>query len=397
MAIPTISLKTQNYNPGVFNSTAYQYQQQDLSSLERSFEQREARMNQAVNQRTAVNNILGQIESQLHQDENTKQWFYNYKQNINDQIRSHIEAGNYGQAFRTATSLAGDVANDSAIQGRIKANADYNKYVEGLDKRVRSKEISETTRKRALKENEYYYDDITDDFGNVIGGTTFVGKEPVNDINWAEHTAKAAATIRPDVIQNQNLTGGVKGTEEGTTTTTGYGHSLEQVTFNEIYNQAERLLSAESDGFNKLVQSYDNDVFTRNELKEELEGLDPNSKEYQIKKQQYDFLNGLLTDNGVDITDFNAYYARKVWSYAQSMAYKKESFDNKNITDWPSGRAPGSGDIVPKHELDNLWPTVPGPQVRFASELNSGFVSMSGQNIVSRVKQFKNKQNGTKG
>lgn len=393
MAIPTMSLKVQQFTPAGFTANNYVYNPIDYTALERSMAAKEVRKEKAVTQHMNVNNILGQIEPQLHQDEATKQWFANYKKYLNDTINLDIEAGDYGEAFRTATRLAGDVANDSALQGRVKANADYNKYVEGLDKRVRSKEISETTRKRALKENEYYYNDISDDFGNVIGGTTFEGKEPVNDINWAEHTVKAASLIRPDVTQKSGLTGGQKTTTPGELNTTGWGWSLEQVDFNEIYRNANTLLGAESDGFKKLVQSWENDKFILKELENELEQLDPFSEEYKSKKQQVDKFTKLLSsDNGSTLTDLNEYYARKVWDYANSLAYKKYTRDDKNVMDYQTG---GKGDypsVNPSDELDQANPNIVGAHTRQNAGGNTAVVDMAANRTSNRFVEAGKKQ-----
>lgn len=371
MAIPNMSLKIQQFAPAGFAANQYVYNPIDYAPLERSMAAREARMDKAATQHMNVNNILGQIEPQLHQDEETKRWFANYKKHLNDIINLDIEAGDYGEAFRTATRLAGDVANDSALQGRVKANADYNKFIQTLDTRVKQGKISETTRRRVAEENPYFYKDITDMTGNVIGGSTFEADEPVDDMNWAEHTARAFALIRPDIKSTNTVNGGMKGKELGTTQTTGYEHQLEQVRYDEIYNNARQLLAAESDGINKLQQSLENDKYTRRKLEEELDNLDPNNEEYKAKKEQLNFLNSLLNDNSSTITDLNAYYARKVMTFANSLAYKKESIGNKDIIDWPSGRGAGSGTGDSVDPLDQQHPMVPGAKVTWPGQSHS--------------------------
>ena len=79
--LPTMSLKALQFNPVAFTPFQYEYKPTDFSVLERSLAQREQRMNEAAEAKGAIDVALAETELKLH--ENDKEWFRNYKENIN--------------------------------------------------------------------------------------------------------------------------------------------------------------------------------------------------------------------------------------------------------------------------------------------------------------------------
>ena len=160
--LPNMSLKALKFDPVAFTPFQYEYKPNDFSILERSLAQREKRMNEAAEAKGAIDVALAETELKLH--ENDKEWFRNYKEDINNKIQSNIDAGNFGVAFRTAKTTAGEVAKDSAILSRIEANTKYLEDEKALNERVKSGEISQDTKEWWLAtqgsyENRITYDD----------------------------------------------------------------------------------------------------------------------------------------------------------------------------------------------------------------------------------------------
>lgn len=390
--IPNMSLKVASFQPATFMPSQYQYQGEDLSILERSLQQREARMAQAAESQSAVDVALGKIETQLHRDPTTDAWFNQYKQNIKDQIQTQVDAGNFGSAFRTATRLAGNVAQDTPVLGRIRANEDFKKEMETQQARRDKGEISQNTYDWWLSNNPYSYSDITDNNGNIIGGSTWAPENrPVADINWAGQAMAAFKMITPDK--------GTKGREskKGTTNADGTGtqtgssstQSYERVSAQDIRDNIERMLSATSDGYRQAEQAYDVAVFEWNRMKEQYNSMsddDPNKVTLGEKIAQR---NQLMMCNGSPIS-YKEYYARMITDdlYSQGLAYDWRT-DNKGSTSTTdnelSGRGTdagltgGLGNYIPGQNL--LWN---GANVRLGMNYNLNVLNGSSYGIVNR-------------
>ena len=119
----TPSYQAAGFNPTVFEGSSIDFKPRDFGVLERGLANLEARMNTASEKQAGVDAALADVESKLNPAE--REWFSSYKKDIKDQIQGEIDAGNFGSAIRKANKLAGQVANDSRILGRIEANAKY--------------------------------------------------------------------------------------------------------------------------------------------------------------------------------------------------------------------------------------------------------------------------------
>lgn len=271
--IVPISLKTIQFNPYTFTPVGYNAQSPDLSILEKSLANREKRMTDAYSQQAARNIQLGEIETKLNPAES--QWINDYKKDINQQIQNSIDLGDFGNAIRTATSLAGKVANDSAILSRIDANQKYQDWRNNIQQRVDKGEISQDAAKWAIATNPYQFEETKDIYGNIIGGNLKDQRQIYNTINWADVAAKAAALNRPDVFQSDRGGGGnnpavYSSKEEVLKELTGQigasssswreSYQHEEVTAGEILDTIGNLLNM-PDLKNQAIQDYDVSVW----------------------------------------------------------------------------------------------------------------------------------------
>ena len=236
--IPNMSLKQATFNQGSFTPVTYTPQTADMNILANSLSKMEARQEKAAERQGAVDSALAKVEAQIHNDKDTQQWFSNYKDNIQKQIQSQIDVGDYGNAIRVATKLADKVMLDPAVQGRLKAEEKYQQEVKTQQARRDKGEISQNTYDWWLSNNSYKYEDIYDNNGNIIGGTDYIADfRPVADINWAAQAQAAFKMISPDKksVSKDYSTANANSTDGTGTSKLNSSHSTH--TYDRIKNQ----------------------------------------------------------------------------------------------------------------------------------------------------------------
>ena len=342
--IPTMSLKTVQFNPTVFTPSQYEYQAADMSILERSLAQRETRMKEAAQGKNAIDRTLGELELKLNPAE--AKWFEGYKQDIRNQIQSSIDSGDYGAAVRDATTLAGSVMQDPRILGRIRSQEAYDTELKTQQARRNSGEISQNTYDWWVANNKYSYTDNTDANGNYIEGSPWKAEStPVKDINWAEQAATAFKLITPKKGSS------TKGGGHSTTNADGTGDgnkwsrssSTEKITVEDILGNIDELLSATPDGYRQAEQAFDVATFDLKRLQEKYNNLADDDPNKDVIGEQLDARKKLMYKNGSPIT-YKEYYARMITDnhYAGTLAYKWTTSGNESFSS-KDNYAPGSG------------------------------------------------------
>lgn len=397
--IPTLSLKTVQFNPTVFTPTQYEYKAADMSILERSLAQRETRMKEAAQGKNAIDRTLGELELKLNPAE--AKWFEGYKQDIRNQIQSSIDSGDYGAAVRDATTLAGSVIQDPRILGRIRSQEAYDIELKTQQARRDRGEISQNTYDWWANKNKYSYTDNTDASGNYIEGSPWKAEStPVKDINWAEQAANAFKLITPKKGSS------TKGGGHSTTNADGTGDgnkwsrssSTEKITVEDILGNIDELLSATPDGYRQAEQAFDVATFDLKRLQEKYNSLadyDPNK---DVIGEQLDARKKLMYKNGSPIT-YKEYYARMITDnkYAHTLAYKwttsgNESFKSNDYQSAGSGAGgsigtglgTGFGSSYPYNQNTGFWK---GPNVKWGGTYNFGVLGNSANSISLRFGQ----------
>ena len=182
----------------VYNPTI-EFKHQDYDLLSRTVEAREARIDKANERKNAIDEALGKLEAQLHNDVETRTWFQNYKNEIQQKIANAINAGNYRSAIRLATDKASEMILNPEVQGRIKTNQQY-------------QQIREEQRKFAgnnqelfnywLAKNPYTHKNITDAEGNIISSEDYVPNFTlVGEANLTGLAEAAFKVITPEIKQ----------------------------------------------------------------------------------------------------------------------------------------------------------------------------------------------------
>ena len=396
--IPTMSLKTVQFNPTVFTPTQYEYKAADMSILERSLAQRETRMKEAAQGKSAVDKALGELELKLNPTE--AKWFEGYKQDIRNQIQSSIDSGDYGAAVRDATTLAGSVMQDPRILGRIRAQEAYDTELKTQQARRDRGEISQNTFDWWTANNTYSYTDNKDANGNFIEGSPWkAATRPVKDINWAEHAATAYKLITPKKGSS------TKGGGHSTTNADGTGDgnkwsrssSTEKITVEDILGNIDELLSATPDGYRQAEQAFDVATFDLKRLQEKYNSLADDDPNKDVIGEQLDARKKLMYKNGSPIT-YKEYYARMITDnhYAGTLAYKWTTSGNESFSS-KDNYAPGSGgggavninSQVPFNGYGAYPPVHPyinwsGPSVRWGGTYNFSTLGSAAFGITSR-------------
>ena len=400
--IPTMSLKTVQFNPTVFTPTQYEYKAADMSILERSLAQRETRMKEAAQGKSAVDKALGELELKLNPAE--AKWFEGYKQDIRNQIQSSIDSGDYGAAVRDATTLAGSVIQDPRILGRIRSQEAYDTELKTQQARRDKGEISQNTYDWWANKNKYSYTDNTDASGNYIEGSPWKAEStPVKDINWAEQAATAFKLITPKKGSS------TKGGGHSTTNADGTGNgnkwnrssSTEQITVEDILGNIDELLSATPDGYRQAEQAFDVATFDLKRLQEKYNSLADDDPNKDVIGEQLDARKKLMYKNGSPIT-YKEYYARMITDnhYAGTLAYKWTTSGNESFSS-KDNYAPGSGgggavnlnSQVPFNGYGAYPPVRPyidwyGPSVRWGGTYNLGVVTGATSSIIHRFNPY---------
>lgn len=116
-------------------------------------------------------------------------WKAGYIRNIQNQLDDAAMYGDYSRSLNTARELAGQVASDPAVLGRVRAQAAYKTFMDNLDKR---QDITQDVKNWAKDNNPYHYQDQVDKEGHIIGGTNWEpNRTPVSTVDLSNLMTKA--------------------------------------------------------------------------------------------------------------------------------------------------------------------------------------------------------------
>lgn len=161
------------------------YQGRNLDAFAKSLDKIDERAKQALAQRTQIAVALGQLNFNSTDEE----FRVNYIRDIQQQLDEAAIGGDYSQTLQQATLLAGKVASDPAIIGRVKANAAYEEFKKNIQNR---NDITQDVKDYALANNPYHYEDKYDEQGHLIGGSTWEpNKTPVSTVDLSNLMTKA--------------------------------------------------------------------------------------------------------------------------------------------------------------------------------------------------------------
>ena len=244
---PQMSLKQATPIQGSFTPIVYTPQTEDLSLLQRSLAQLEARRTSAAEQQAEFNKTAAKLQTLVNPEE--KQWVYDYINKQSAGFKNSIESGDYGAALRQATVAGSNLLSTPEAIGRIRAQEEYQQEVKVQQARRDKGEISQNTYDWWMTNNPYKYEDTYDKNGNIIGGSSFVAESrPVTDINWAAQAQAAFKMITPyknskSSQSSKSSSSTTDGNGSSFSNSSGSSHQVEKVSKQDILDNIEELLS----------------------------------------------------------------------------------------------------------------------------------------------------------
>ena len=341
MIQPRISLKEYSINPAQITFGQFTPQVKDMSIAQRSYLELNNRRKESSEKLGALDESLGKIRDNLHQDPETLSWFDNY---INDQkakIQTYVDNNDFSTAINKTVELAGRVINDGNLTGRLYANEKYNKYVKDLDDMLKANKIDQSIYDWAKDNHQYKYKELTDDEGNVVGGDLDMDTSlPVPGINFAANAMAAFKMITPKKsgsstsratevsnLSDQDITRGKATYKKGESVSSSYssGSTMEKVSVKDILDRMDELPSDTGIGYRQIEQAFE---VAKHDFKKlvkqynEAADKDPDSADTRDLAQMIEKRKKIFYNNDSFI-DYNTYYARKVTDelYAKGLAY----------------------------------------------------------------------------
>ena len=136
----------------------------NLDVLANTYNTLEKGHQQAVATTAAYAAKLAELDLNEAEDAWRQQEIAKVRQALND----NMVYGNAAAALDDVVSTFGNITSNAGMIGRLRAQQDYKAYIDNLNKRT---DISEVDKEYFRETNKYYYQDKTDNNGNVIGGT----------------------------------------------------------------------------------------------------------------------------------------------------------------------------------------------------------------------------------
>lgn len=310
----------------VYNPTI-EFKHQDYDLLSRTVEAREARIDKANERKNAIDEALGKLEAQLHNDEETRTWFQNYKNNIQQEIADEINAGNYRSAIRLATDKASEMILNPEVQGRIKTNQQYQQI------REEQRKLAGNNQKLFeywINSNPYRHENVIDDTGKVISHKDYTPNFTLlGEPNLTGLASAAFKIITPEKIASST-----------TKDYTADSYSREWITEQQIKDNLGAMLIDSGTSLAQIEQKYNYETYLLNKDKQRVEEIDAQlalladssnqidanqinnlEEEKALLSQNIKTRERTLTRNGVPFDDIRDYAVAILSPIIKNMAY----------------------------------------------------------------------------
>lgn len=256
---PYMSLKQATLNTkGGFTPVVHKPDTVDFRDLSQGLSEQQAITRQLGQGKATVNLNFGKIKEQLHEDEETNQWYNRLKADYENQIQNEIDAGNPNAATALATELGTKMFSDEQYIKRKKANENYTKAIDALNNRNDLDQDTKDWAKATGLAWEYNPDALT---------PTFDWK-PVTHINDAELERAAVQIVSEDRqasgnsssshsgsnYSNTNVEGTSRGGSSSTTKSSSSHLTTAQKQESRIWNAVDGLIASNRGYFESIQQ-----------------------------------------------------------------------------------------------------------------------------------------------
>lgn len=136
----------------------------DLEKLGQAYDTLEQGHLKAIDSASAVEAELAKLDLNEAEDK----WRQQQVNKIRSAVTNNSTYGNAYGALDDVIRENGSIMSNPGMIGRLRAQQDYKKYIDNLEKRT---DIPEDYKAYFKEQNTYNYKDITDNKGNIIGGS----------------------------------------------------------------------------------------------------------------------------------------------------------------------------------------------------------------------------------
>lgn len=345
-----LSLNTVDFQPTVFTPIEFRPVEQDYSILERAMAKQEERKEKAITQQSLVKQALGKAREQLHQDDETLAWFDAKARKIEDDIKTASEVGDSATALQTGIEAAGNTANDTELNARIRTNAQYNEEYNKQRQRI-GNGIGQATFDWWVKTNPYTHTNIYDKEGRITGAQDWKAENtPVDDLNASQLAFTAFKLLSPEKSNSSGSSNVKHGTEkEYNELTSGYTNNYEKITVDRIYTNINEIIGSDPNNWRAARQGFQVALNELDKLKQERDKYEVGSEEYNLRNQQYeDQLSYFRGENNQDLANneegWKLYTARIITDnmFAKGLAYNWKTVSSiKNVDNPKTGSSSG--------------------------------------------------------
>lgn len=344
----TMSLKTAPLQFTSFTPVQYTPQTTDYTSFARSMAAQEAREEKANQYLTLIDNTLGEKRKLLNKEDYG--WLAEQADNARKEVDKQLSLGNWQSAIRVAQQSAKNLARNTELEDRIKANEVYTTE----RNKIQSGNYSAYTKRRWDDVNKYKFN------GTADWNATF---QPVADMSISDiwNIAVSRAPTRSNSVSssrtsnsnrfvdnkgniinditekytdengntNTRVADGVIGTFSTTSVSKGSSSSVQEKRESDIMNIFNDMLN-DSNVRSALRQEYDNMLWLYDKANEII--ANPNATQDEINQAKADLSTATQSLSNKDgfmyaggDKDFDAWVNAKASQYAKDSAYKHTS------------------------------------------------------------------------
>lgn len=320
MADRQYSLKKANIQFTPLQGVEYKPMEYNMGYLADSLNRMEERERKATEEQSKLDVTFAKIKEQLHQDDETQQWFHDWEKKQRATIEGFAQLGDYSNAIKYASNMASSALDDGELQARIKTNQQYETWKNEINK---NNSIEQRTKDRLLEEegNQYKFDPIFDknDPSKVISGHDW--KASVNPVPHIEHSNIAAWVVQylPEEQYTWN------NLDETGLTSGGSYYRKRAEAIDNVYNA---LLQSGGQYMQSLRQEYYDDAYEEKKLEEEINNPNLSDAERTDKINRLAVLKEGLYD-GSAMRDPVSVAKFKIGKLLENAAYNRTSSTNK--------------------------------------------------------------------
>ena len=287
----------------------------NLDTLGRAYDTLEQGHLRTIETASAVEGELAKLD--LNEAEDA--WRQEQVAKIRSAVTDNTQYGNAYGALDNVIRTNGAIMSDPGMIGRLRAQQDYKQYIDKLDKRT---DIPEDYKAYYKEMNKYNYKDITDDKGNIIGGSKW---QPVD---------QEVSTVPMNQILNQALQWAAK--ESGGGSQTRWLDATGKPTDDITKSVTGEIYSASSNRWERL--SKDKLAAAVSAVIENTPGAKASlEQDYKIAKWKYDKSGG----NNPDITNKDGilltpeqYLNKRIDPFYKAATYYNQTSDTKYGEAW---------------------------------------------------------------